>query len=78
MRDGVHLELASTSSYGSTPIGYNLPTLTTLRGFALGKSPPRLLSGVVPCSEPSRIVPNAQEAVAVSRPGYEPRLLPTV
>ncbi len=31
-----------------------------------------MLSGVVPCFEPSRLVPKAQEAIAVSRPGYGP------
>ncbi len=32
--------------------------------------PPRLLSGAVPCFEPSRLVPEAQTAIAVSRSGY--------
>ncbi len=31
-----------------------------------------MLSGVVPCFEPSRLVPKALEAIAVSRSGYGP------
>lgn len=38
----------------------------------------QMLPGVVPCFEPSPLVPKAQEAIAVFCSAMGPRLLPTM